>query len=100
MISLFGRLYLYEREKIVLVDEPELSLSIGWQQQILVDFINAPSCRQVIAITHSPFVFDNDLEPFARSMKSEIDLSAIEPGDLDSDMDIDAELGIDPESDL
>ncbi len=68
MISLFAKLYLYESPKIILIDEPELSLSIGWQRQILVDVIKSPLCRQLIAITHSPFVFDNELEPFAGSL--------------------------------
>jgi predicted ATPase len=69
MISLFAKLYLYPRDKIVLIDEPELSLSIDWQRSILVDILKAPLCRQVVAITHSPFVFDNELEPYARSIK-------------------------------
>lgn len=68
MISLFAKLYLYENPKIILIDEPELSLSLGWQRQILVDVVNSPLCKQLIAITHSPFVFDNDLEPFAGSL--------------------------------
>jgi predicted ATPase len=68
MISLFARLYLYEGEKIVLIDEPELSLSLEWQRKILEDILMAPSCAQVIAITHSPFVFDNNLEPYAKSL--------------------------------
>jgi energy-coupling factor transporter ATP-binding protein EcfA2 len=73
MISLFAKLFLYPKAKLVLIDEPELSLSIDWQRQILVDVIEAPLCRQVIAITHSPFIFDNTLEPFARSLGSTID---------------------------
>jgi energy-coupling factor transporter ATP-binding protein EcfA2 len=73
MISLFARLYLYSGKKIVLIDEPELSLSIGWQTKILPDVLRAPSCDQVIAITHSPFVFDNELEPFARALTVSID---------------------------
>jgi predicted ATPase len=68
IISLFARLYLYPGKKIILIDEPELSLSIDWQRSILVDALNAPLCRQVVAITHSPFVFDNELEPYARSI--------------------------------
>lgn len=72
MISLFARLYLYPRNKIILIDEPELSLSLDWQRKILVDVINAPSCKQVVAITHSPFVFDNALEPFAKALQMEI----------------------------
>ncbi|MEV4783401.1 AAA family ATPase [Burkholderia sp. LMU1-1-1.1] len=69
MISLFARLYLYEGEKIVLIDEPELSLSLEWQRRILKDILVAPSCSQLIAITHSPFVFDNELEPYAKSIE-------------------------------
>jgi predicted ATPase len=68
MISLFAKLYLYPKKKIVLIDEPELSLSIDWQRGILVDVLLSPLCEQVIAIMHSPFVFDNSLEPFARSL--------------------------------
>lgn len=79
MISLFAKLFLYPKEKIVLIDEPELSLSLDWQRQILVDVVNAPLCRQVIAITHSPFVFDNALEPFARSLKLSVDDAAQPP---------------------
>ncbi|AEG94429.1 AAA family ATPase [Ramlibacter tataouinensis] len=68
MISLFSRLYLYPKEKLVLIDEPELSLSIDWQRKILPDIVNATLCRQVVAITHSPFIFDNDLDAFARPL--------------------------------
>lgn len=68
MISLFARLYLYQGKKIILIDEPELSLSLDWQRKILMDVLRAPSCVQIIAITHSPFVFENALEPFARSL--------------------------------
>ena len=74
MISLFAKLYLYPKDKIILIDEPELSLSIDWQRQILVDIVEAPLCQQVIAITHSPFVFDNCLEPFARPLTSTVDI--------------------------
>ncbi len=69
MISLFAKLFLYESPKIVLIDEPELSLSIDWQRQILVDVVNSPLCDQLIAITHSPFVFENELDPYAGSLR-------------------------------
>ncbi|MDX8496898.1 AAA family ATPase [Mesorhizobium sp. VK4C] len=79
MVSLFAKLFLYPNDKIFLIDEPELSLSMDWQREILVDVINAPRCQQVIAITHSPFVFDNDLEPFAKALQISVDLSALPP---------------------
>lgn len=68
MISLFARLYLYPGKKIVLIDEPELSLSIDWQRGILVDILLSPNCEQVVAITHSPFVFDNALDEYSRPL--------------------------------
>lgn len=73
MISLLAKLYLYPKRKIVLIDEPELSLSIDWQRGILVDVLLSPLCEQVVAITHSPFVFDNALEPFARSLTLKVE---------------------------
>ncbi len=75
MVSLFAKMYLYPKPKIVLIDEPELSLSIEWQTHVLEDILLAPDCQQLIAITHSPFVFDNDLEPFAGSLSLHLDFS-------------------------
>jgi len=77
MISLMAKMYLYEKEKLVLIDEPELSLSLDWQRRILPDISGAPLCQQLIAITHSPFVFENELEPFARALKSFSDYSNV-----------------------
>ena len=74
MISLMGKLYLYPKEKLVLIDEPELSLSMDWQRKILLDILDAPLSKQMIAITHSPFVFENELEPFARPLEITIHL--------------------------
>jgi len=88
MISLFARLYLYPGKKIVLIDEPELSLSLDWQRKILIDVVKSPSCAQVVAITHSPFVFENELEPFAKSLKVSIVQSATPAAEMEeSDID-------------
>ena len=75
MISLFAKMYLYPDKKIVLIDEPELSLSIEWQQKILIDIFKAETCAQLIAITHSPFIFDNELEPLAAPLEISIEKS-------------------------
>lgn len=72
MISLFARLYLYPNKKLVLIDEPELSLSLDWQRKILPDILGASLCQQVIAITHSPFIFDNELDVFAKAIQVKI----------------------------
>ncbi|KAB7615438.1 AAA family ATPase [Amylibacter sp. SFDW26] len=70
IVSIFARLYLNNDKRfIVLIDEPELSLSMDWQQRFLRDILLSPSCDQLIAITHSPFVFDNELDRFAGPLK-------------------------------
>lgn len=65
VISLFSHLYLEPKQKIVLIDEPELSLSMDWQKRLLPDVMSSPGCAQLLAITHSPFIFDNDLDRYA-----------------------------------
>lgn len=69
VIALFSYFYLYSENSIVLIDEPELSLSIEWQRRLLMDIINTPTCAQLLAITHSPFIFDNELDPIAGPME-------------------------------
>ncbi|MBT0484723.1 AAA family ATPase [Morganella morganii] len=70
IISLMAHIYLDDtRKKIVLIDEPELSLSIEWQEHVLVDIVNSPSVIQMLAITHSPFVFNNELKTQVKSLK-------------------------------
>lgn len=70
IVSVFARLYLSDGSKfVVLIDEPELSLSMDWQKRFLPDILRSPSCTQMVAITHSPFVFDNALDPYAGSLR-------------------------------
>lgn len=71
VVSILAHLYLYTEKKIVLIDEPELSLSMDWQKRLLPDVINSPTCAQLLAITHSPFIFDNALDPFAGPLSIE-----------------------------
>lgn len=68
VLSLLSYLFLYPSEKIILIDEPELSLSLDWQERILLDIVTAPSCKQLLAITHSPFIFDNELDSYSSSL--------------------------------
>lgn len=67
IISIFSKIYLSEANKkfIVLFDEPELSLSMTWQKQLLPDIINSKKCEFLLAVTHSPFIFDNELDKYA-----------------------------------
>ncbi|MCC6448019.1 MAG: ATP-binding protein [Chitinophagaceae bacterium] len=67
IISIFSKIYLSDAIKkfIVLFDEPELSLSMTWQKQLLPDIINSKKCEFLLAVTHSPFIFDNELDVYA-----------------------------------
>lgn len=71
VVSIFARLMLDPRRNyLVLVDEPELSLSLEWQQMLLPDVCLASNFKQLVAITHSPFIFDNDLSLAAGSLET------------------------------
>lgn len=63
IVSIFSQLYLESDKKyIILFDEPELSLSIFWQEKLLPDMIDSGQCVFMLAVTHSPFIFNNDLK--------------------------------------
>lgn len=63
IISLFAMLYLQKREEIaIFFDEPELSLSMEWQKTLLPDILDSGKCKFLFATTHSPFIFENELE--------------------------------------
>lgn len=69
IISIFSRIYLETTNKvIVLFDEPELSLSMEWQKELLPDILNSNKCELLVAVTHSPFIFDNELDYLAEDM--------------------------------
>ncbi|MDR3142185.1 MAG: ATP-binding protein [Tannerellaceae bacterium] len=67
IISIFSKVYLSDLDKrfYILFDEPELSLSLIWQKQLLPDILNSNKCDFLLAVTHSPFIFDNDLDKHA-----------------------------------
>ena len=63
IISLFSKIYLESsKDFILLFDEPELSLSIEWQKLLLPDILKSGKCKLLLAVTHSPFIFDNELD--------------------------------------
>lgn len=70
IISLFSKIYLsYEDENyIILFDEPELSLSVFWQEILLPDIIDSGRCKTLIAVTHSPFIYDNSLREYVTGL--------------------------------
>lgn len=69
IVSIFSYLCLSSNTSVfVMIDEPELSLSVDWQRTILEDIKECPSCKGLFAVTHSPFVICDTLREYARGM--------------------------------
>ena len=69
IVSLFSQLYLTDNnDYFVIIDEPELSLSVPWQKTFLVDIKNGDFCKGLFAVTHSPFIYDNELELYTHGL--------------------------------
>lgn len=65
IVSIFSQIYLeLDKKFVVLFDEPELSLSIYWQENLLPDIIASGNCKFLMAVTHSPFIFGDELQEF------------------------------------
>ncbi len=74
IVSLFSHLYLDPRRNhFVIIDEPELSLSVPWQRMFLEDISNGSSCVGILAATHSPYIFENSLLKYTKSFGSFLD---------------------------
>lgn len=64
--SLFTHLFLSkEKMQLVIIDEPELSLSVPWQKTLLPDIVESGGCSLLVAVTHSPFIYSNELDVYA-----------------------------------
>ena len=83
IISTFSKVYLeHKKDYIILFDEPELSLSIEWQQRFIPDIIKSGNCKQLICVTHSPFIFEeSNLFELASEILDEIEF--IEEEDIE-----------------
>lgn len=70
IVSLFAHLYLTNKSRfIILFDEPELSLSIEWQERLLKDIKASNKIELLIAVTHSPFIISEEFTLNANSME-------------------------------
>ena len=68
LISTFSKIFLEdEKELIILFDEPELSLSVPWQEEFIYDISQASKCKFLLTVTHSPFIYRN-LLPYAEEI--------------------------------
>lgn len=74
IVSLFSRIYLERNNSLlVLFDEPELSLSIEWQKLLLPHIVKSGEFKFLLTVTHSPFIFKNNLDKYAIGMNVYVD---------------------------
>lgn len=65
IVSIFSQIFLeLDKQYAILFDEPELSLSIYWQEQLLPDILESGNCKFLVAVTHSPFIFGDNLKQY------------------------------------
>ncbi len=80
LVSLFTHLYLADgTQYFVIIDEPEISLSVEWQETFLEDIRNGTFCSGLFVATHSPFMFDNSLRKYAHGVGRFLEV--VEPSD-------------------
>lgn len=68
IIFLFAKMFFSDRQVILIYDEPEISMSLEWQEQVLVDVVKSSRCKSMMVATHSPFIFKNELQHNAFSL--------------------------------
>lgn len=62
IFSVFSNLVFNKKENIhLLIDEPELSLSINWQKMFIKDITRFEKVKNLIFVTHSPYVIPEDM---------------------------------------
>ena len=75
IVSLFSHIHFSEVESFfVLIDEPELSLSVPWQKDFLPDIYRTGKCAGLIAVTHSPFTFENEFDRDTKSISEYMEM--------------------------
>lgn len=56
IITILFNVILNDKPSILLIDEPELSLSIIWQQDLFKYLLDSNKVHMLFAVTHSPFI--------------------------------------------
>lgn len=75
-------------DSVVLIDEPELSLHIDWQEELLGKMMEQLGSRQIIVCTHSPAIASD----FDIYMKEVIPVFNDAPVDVTEELDDDEDL--------
>lgn len=67
IVSIFCHLFLDLKKPIIIFDEPELSLSLDWQEKLLNDVLKSENEGLIVA-THSPFIISENLKNYTHGI--------------------------------
>ncbi|MGW8190843.1 AAA family ATPase [Sphingomonas hankookensis] len=61
ILSMFAFLLLKKSftARFIIIDEPELSLSVSWQKTLIADLLLAAGSTYLVSATHSPYIFQH-----------------------------------------
>ncbi|WP_171493124.1 AAA family ATPase [Acinetobacter nosocomialis] len=80
ILLIFTKLYLNDLEDKdstenkywIIYDEPEISLSIEWQEILLNKILESNKCEFLLSATHSPFIFNKNLKKYTSDLALEV----------------------------
>ena len=49
----------FSKEKIILIDEPEISLSLNYQSKFVDDIVRLADNKKIMMATHAPYIYDD-----------------------------------------
>ncbi len=49
----------FSKEKIILIDEPEISLSLNYQSKFVDDIVRLAGNKKIMMATHAPYIYDD-----------------------------------------
>lgn len=79
IISMLAEVYLDpDNNFIFMIDEPELSLSVFWQKMLIPDIMESNRCALLFAVTHSPYIFENEYDNCAVGMSEFVQFNKTE----------------------
>lgn len=59
-ILLLLALAIFVENVVIILDEPELSLSIIWQEKLLPNLLSCPALKKIVVATHSPYIASDE----------------------------------------
>ena len=82
ILSIFSRLYLFPEKKdiFIIIDEPEMSLSMPWQNNFIPDILSGVSTVGLLVATHSPDIIEKIEKKYIKTIQTNTPLKEEDNG--------------------